>query len=489
MNMPASPDPAGDTTSRRLALNTIYSAIGEGSNLLLFLLWFLAARWLGPEGLGAYSAAFAYVGLFRILPDFGMSYASTLDISRDRTLASRLIGNLLGFQAILSAVTLLLCLGLGRALFEGDTWTAVAVLSCDLVLKSLKSTLRWFLKAHEAFRIEALSLIFERTALLAVGTAALLGGGGVKGFVVAFVIVRFVDTTGLLAYVHRRVARLTLRGETRTWAELMRKGLPFAYAALMITIFFQVDRVMLEQMRGLAEVGWYSTPVFVLEGLTLVPRILSYAMIPTMAGLHLSRPAIVTELYGRGSKYLIAAGLPIGVFGILRSDGFIPLLAGGDYGPSVAAAQILLPAAVFMFLSNFGETTLACIGRWRTIVIVSTLAVVFNIALNLLWIPASGHLGAARATLATEVAYFAMGAIALHVYGHRVSWLGIVLRPLAATAVFGAVLLAARGAGLVAASVAASLAFAAATFAFGVWDARERRLMAEMFGRAVRRTP
>ena len=413
-----------------------------------------------------------------------MSYASTLDISRDRSLASQVAGNLLGFQAVLSVVTLAACLGLGRALFEGDTWTAVAVLSFDLVLKSLKSTLRWLLKAHEAFAAEAVSLLLERTALLAFGIAAMRQGGGVRAFVLVFVLVRVVDAAGLFAYVHARVARLGLRADVATWGVLMRKGLPFAYAALMITIFFQVDRVMLERMRGLVEVGWYSTPVFVLEGLTLVPRILGYALIPTMAVLHTTQPERVTELYTRGSKYLLAAGLPVAAFGILASDGFIPLLVGGDYGPSVAVAQILLPAAVFMFLSNFGETTLACINRWRTIVVVSTVAVLLNIGLNLLWIPSAGYLGAARATLITEAAYFVMGAVALHRHGHRVAWLSLAARPVLAAAAFTLVLWLARGSGWMLASLAASAAFAAATFAFGVWDARERRLMRELLARA-----
>ena len=40
------------------------------------------------------------------------------------------------------------------------------------------------------------------------------------------------------------------------------------------------DAVLLEKMRGSLEVGWYSAPVRVLEGLTLIPRILGYAFNP-----------------------------------------------------------------------------------------------------------------------------------------------------------------------------------------------------------------
>ena len=455
----------------------MFSAVGEGSNLLLFLLGFLAARYLAPSAFGVYSAAFAFVGLFRILPDLGMSYASTLAISRDRSRASSLAGNLLGFQAVLSVLTLALCLGIGHARYDGLLWTAVLVLSFDVVLKSLKATLRWLLKSHQRFGAEAVSLLLERALLLTLGTATLLTGGGVVGFVLVFAGVRALDTAGLLVWVHRRVLALRPAFDLPVWWTLFRKGLPFAYAGAMITMFFQVDTVILERMRGAQEVGWYRAPVLVLEGLTLVPRILGYAFIPTMAALHPHSPEGVTALYRRGVKYLLLTGLPIAAFGAIAARPFVTLLFGNAYGPSVDAARILIPAAAFTFLSNFGETALACIDRWRTIVVVSTACLLVNVALNLLWIPTRGYRGAARATLVTEAVYFAATAMAVWLFGHRISWRSVIARPALATAVFAAVLWASLGLGLFVSALLASAAFAGATVLLGVWDPKERGLI------------
>lgn len=431
--------------------------------------------------------AYAFVGLFRILPDFGMSYASLLAISRDRSRAESLAGGLLGFQAVLSALTVILCLAIGGWQFAGVTWFAVVVLTFDLVLKSVKSTLRWLMKGLDRFGAEAVSLLVERTLLVALGVTVLATGHGVRGFVLAFLAVRIVDTSGLVAYVHRRVLPLVPRYEGPLWADLFRKGLPFAYAGAMITFIFQLDTVMLEKMRGAIEVGWYRSPVLVLEGLTLVPRILAYAFLPTMAAWAATRPEGVTELYRRGSKYLLLIGLPIGAFGWLESDRFIALLFGPDYGPSAAASRLLLPAATFMFLSNFGETALACVNRWRTIVVVSTWTLALNVALNLILIPRLGYVGAAWATLITEAAYFAATAIPLWVFGYRAGWLSLAWRPFLATAAFASMLHAARPWPLLAASLAACFAYATMTFVLGVWDARERALVADLIhGRGAR---
>src|SRR5262249_35079129 len=324
------------------------------------------------------------------------------------------------------------------------------------------------------------TLLGERTLLLGLGLLALYAGYGVVGFVLVFLILRGIDTAVLWLFIHARVVPLRPASDRAVWWDLFWKGLPFAYAGAMITLFFQLDAVMLEQMRGAREVGWYSAPVRVLEGLSLVPRILGYALIPTLAALHVSAPAKITELYGRGAKYLLVVGLPIAAFGALAAEPFMIFLFGTEYAPSAPAARLLIPAAAFMFLSNLGETTLACVNRWGTIVVVSTAALALNVALNLLWIPTDGYVGAAWATLATEGAYFVMTGAALHPYGHRVGWVRMAWRPLAAAAVFALLLWALRGWPLLAASLAASVVFGVATLLFGVWDRKEWALLREL---------
>jgi O-antigen/teichoic acid export membrane protein len=425
--------------------------------------------------------ASSFVGLFRVLPDFGMAYASTLEISRDRSTAGRLTNGLLGFQGALSLVTIALCAGIGWTLFHGRVaLLPIVILSLDLVLKAIKATLRFLLKSLERFDVEALSLLAERLALLGFGTWVLIARRSVVGFVLVFVAVRLADAAGLWAFISTRVVQLRPSYDRRLWSELMGKGLPFAYAGLVVTLIFQVDSVLLGYMRGALEVGWYTSPTSVLEGLTLVPRILGYALIPVMASLVQTQPAAVTALYRRGAKYLLLVSLPVAAFGLLESERFILWVFGARYAPSVAAARILLPAAVFMFLSNFSETTLACIGRWRIIVVASTVALALNVGLNLLWIPRYGFLGSSWATLITEAFYLLLTALAVSRRGHGPSWPRLLPQPLAAAALFSAALWLARGLPLVAAAALASLAWVGATFLLRVWDAKERAALAEL---------
>ncbi len=409
-----------------------------------------------------------------------MSYASTLEISREPAGATRLASSLLGFQALLSVATVLLCLGLGRALYQGEIWSAVVILTLDMVLKEWKTTLRWLLKALQHFGVEAVSLLAERVLILCLGTAALVLGYGVVGFALAFLVVRCLDAAALYVFLNARIVPVRPHVDLALWGELFRKGLPFAYAGLVITLVFQVDAVLLQAMKGAVEVGIYRAPTLVLEGLTLVPRILGYALIPTMAALHATQPEVVGKLFRRGSKYLLLAGMPVSIFGMLESDRFVDLLFGDRFAQSAPVSRVLLPAALFMFLSNFNETALACINRWRSIVVASTAALALNVALNLAWIPGSGAMGSAWATLVTEAAYFAMTLAAMKRAGHAGLGPLTALSSLLPCVAFGVVLWLLRPLPVVAAGIVASAAFAAATWGFGIWDGAERQALGEL---------
>ena len=463
----------------------------------------MAPTLLGPAAYGIFNVAQRVSTLFELLPDCGMAYASTLTISRDRSQARGLMPNVLGLQLLLSLDTVLL-LAVVSLLFYGDKPVlrdAILVMAGALVFKAFKNTLRWLLRGFEMFGTEAASLVIERLLTLVVAIGAVMLGYGVLGFVLAIALVRLADMAALFGYVSWRVVPLRPALDHKVAWELLRRGLPFAYAGAMITIFFKVGTVILEQVRGAMETGYYSLPIQVLEGLTLVPRILSYALIPTMALLHARDAGAVAKLYRRGTKYLLVAGLPIVVFGLIAARPFI-LVWGQDYAPSIDLARVILPAALFMFLSNFGETTLACVNRWRSIVVVSTMAVVLNVSINVALISGYGAQGASWATLLTEAFYCVATAVALR-RAVATAWLTLIWRPLLAVSVFAVLLwvalpmadawrslvapnsapalfILARLVALAVAVAPAALGYAGATLVLGVWDPAERRLVADL---------
>ena len=77
-------------------------------NIISYLIIILISRYLGAEGLGQYSFIFAFVGIFFIFSDFGLSQLLIKDLSKDESKIDKYISNILSLKIFL----LLLCFGL-----------------------------------------------------------------------------------------------------------------------------------------------------------------------------------------------------------------------------------------------------------------------------------------------------------------------------------------------------------------------------------------
>lgn len=385
---------------RRLGHNTALAVLSEGSNAALFLLGFVAARVLGPEAFGQYGTAMALVGLFRILADLGLPAASTLEVSREPSLAGRFFGNLLGLQLLLGLVAVTLCLAAGRAIHEGVTFIAVVVLCVELLARAVQSTLRCVLRVFDRFDVDALAMTTERTLTLLLGVGALAAGGGVIGLVAVYASIRALNAAAILAWVRHRLLPLGPRRDAATWGALLRGGLPLVMAGTLTSLVVQLDSLLLENMCGAREVGLYRAPLRIVEGLGILPRALGMALLPVLPALHARDPGALARPYRRALGLLLLAALPVAASGLVLAGPIMRLVFGEAFGGAAAGARVTIPVIVPFFIAHLGETLLACIGRARAIVPLALAALAVNLVLALALIPGHGRMGAAIATLA-----------------------------------------------------------------------------------------
>jgi O-antigen/teichoic acid export membrane protein len=89
--------------ARNLAKNTAILFI---SQLLSYILGFFyiiySARYLGAEGFGILSFAIAFTGIFGVFMDLGLSTFTIREVSKDKKLANKFLGNTILIRSILS---------------------------------------------------------------------------------------------------------------------------------------------------------------------------------------------------------------------------------------------------------------------------------------------------------------------------------------------------------------------------------------------------
>ena len=166
---------------------------------------------------------------------------------------------------------------------------------------------------------------------------------------------------------------------------------------LISALYFRIDVYFIQQWHGFQPVGGYNAAFRLVEALRLLPAAVMAVTFPLLV-----RARDFDLLRDIAGKLTIAGG----VLALVCAGGapvIIPLVYGTQYAYAVPAFAVLSLALPLFFL-NYALTH-QVIG-WdghRAYLAIVTLALAGNIAANILLVPERGIVGAAIATLLTEI--------------------------------------------------------------------------------------
>jgi O-antigen/teichoic acid export membrane protein len=186
---------------------------------------------------------------------------------------------------------------------------------------------------------------------------------------------------------------------SRSWPELA------SQAALLL--LFRLDIAMIQWLRGTEEAGVYSAAVRVSEMAYFVPGVLATLFLPRLMASRDNEP----EYHRRVVDYLsasVALALVVAI-GLWLGAPLLPLAFGGEYERSAAMLAVHAWAFIPYAIGVARTQILTVEDRLAANLSSVVLALVMNATLNLLWIPSSGGLGAAWATLAAYSAAWLLG--------------------------------------------------------------------------------
>jgi PST family polysaccharide transporter len=360
------------------------------------------ARYLGPELRGIIIYANSFVSLVVPLSALGLGGIVIREIVKDPHSKYELIGTVFVLQVMSYLLILPLIIAAVLLLRSGEATVVWAVII--IAIGNIFSTSRifdfWFqsqLKSkYVVWATQSSEIVIAVVKIILILADAPL---------MAFVIVTAIN---MVLYFLAKLAFYIGRGEKiQNWRfsynrakAMLQDSWPLAFSFLAITIYTQIDNVMLGQLMDNHAVGifgeaaristmWYfipaaiassAYPVLVRSYQNLSPRkyqnrtqtlfdILSLTAYFSSVSLALSASILITSLYGQ--EYIKSGSvLAVHVWTFI----FVSLRHGVDR---------------WLMVNNMTQFTM-----WYTL-----LGVTMNIALNYWWIPISGEIGAAWATV------------------------------------------------------------------------------------------
>lgn len=360
----------------------------------------LTARTLDPDGLGVWTAVGAFVGIWGTLTDLGLTTVAMQRMAAEPERESEWLGALAGMRlalavlaAVLCAATIPLFLATGHAAAWILTLTIFST-GGSALMSVFNSRLRSGL---------ALSFTVVQSFLwLGIVVAFSITGADVVDFAIANTIVIAIICAFQVRAAHRH-AHIAWRAGRKLWKPMMKVAVPLGIASVLITIYYQIDSVLLLQLSTDEEAGFYGAAYRFMAPLLVLPAAVMSSFFPVLSAANTHDPDRVRRLVQRAAELMTVISLPALAGAVALSDPIVDFLYGPDFARTAEVLPVLVIAYVsicFGSLAGFLAPLLNL--HWR-LAIYSGLGAAANIGLNVWLIPRYGALGSAWATVATEV--------------------------------------------------------------------------------------
>jgi O-antigen/teichoic acid export membrane protein len=393
------PSSSPERLTRVVARN---SAFVLGSQIIIKVLAFLfnvfIVRRLGDVHFGKYAAVMAYIQMFAIFSDLGMTPYALREIARDRKSIYWLLPNLVSLRLILS---LLVVTGVTVGLYmlgKGpDIVVGAFIAGCSLFIYSFQGPLESTLTAWERLDLWARYFLVNQIVFWVAGTLFLLVGVGYIGLLVATLLGLICMTLLSARTVAREVRLSDLRIDWHRWWPLFVAGLPFGISGISFVLETRFDVTFMSFALTDAAVGWYAVACNLAVMLMPVAQSVCSSIYPTLVREHTLGVNPIGPVIAKTLKYLLLISLPIAVGGTLVADKLIRWLYTDQFavaGPIFALVIWDLPA---FFITELTGPTFLILQMEKKVARVNMFNAVLHVILDIVLIPTLGVMGAAIA--------------------------------------------------------------------------------------------
>jgi O-antigen/teichoic acid export membrane protein len=363
------------------------------------------ARHFGPEGFGLWNYAIAFAALFGAVAALGMDGVVVRELVKDGNDRGALLGTALALRigAGLSAAASAVALAAWSR--PGDTLGALLVGMNAAV---------FVLQASHVLDFHFQARMNSRPVVIAVNAAFLVTSCGRLALLATDAPIEWF---GLSLVIEAALAALLLwrayraDGGTGTpWRfdravarHLLAESWPLMLSAMAVMVYMRLDQVMLAAMVDDAAVGQFSAALRIAEVWYFIPIAIMTAAFPAMMSKRAEGGAVyeayVQALYD-GMAWL---GLVVAIVVTFAAPWAIARLYGEAYAQAAEILTVQIWAGVAVAMSFVHGKWLLAEGLQRYGLFYTVAGACVNVGLNLILIPKYGAVGAAWATLATQV--------------------------------------------------------------------------------------
>ncbi len=395
-------------TAGRIIGNTFWLLVQRaGGRILTLLLMIYLARRLGSLGFGKLSFAISFTSLFLILSDLGITTLTIREVARDKERGPEYVGNTATLKLFLSIIAFLaISISVSLINVPFDTGFVVYLIGACIIFENMGGFFGAVFQAYEKMKYITICEIIEKVFLLSLSFVLLRLGYGLISVGLIYLLSGILYCLLNIGFVYRKFLKPSYRIDTQFWSKSFKEALPLAIVALISMVYYHTDIVMLGKIKGEEVAGWYGVSYHLFFALATIPGAFLSAIFPVLSRFFKESGELLKKAFHKSFKVLVGAGIPASVGTFLLSEKIILFLFGSQYQNSIAALKILSFLIVFSYLNGLAGYFLTSINRQALLAKIMATTTGINVFLNFILIPRYSYVGAAYATVVSEVLFF-----------------------------------------------------------------------------------
>lgn len=387
---------------RRYGANTAW-LMGE-KILRMFIGLFVGiwiARYLGPEQFGLLSYAQSFVFLFTAVATLGLDSIVVRELVRDESQRDVLLGTSFTLKLI-GSICILPLLWVAVQFTSNDSYTnlLIFIIASGMIFQSFN-----VIDFYYQSTVKSKYVAFANTITLGFSSiikiVLILNHASLTAFAIVGVFDSAILAIGLIFFYLTKT-----KHSIKKWKfdrdvarRLFSDSWPLILSSIVITLQARIDQVMLKDMIGNQEVGYYSAGMRLIEAFAFIPVVLMQSLYPAIQNAksissHLYYKRLTT-FYRLNFALFLAVAIPIYLF----SEYIVSLLYGEEFK---RVGGILSLLSIRLFFANMGTARDAFIiseNLLKYSMIAMIIGTITNVIANYLLIPVYRSEGAVIATI------------------------------------------------------------------------------------------
>lgn len=385
--------------------NAAYLFVARFINSLSILgLIIVISRKLGPDIFGGYSFLNAVIMTGVVVASFGLDVHMVREVSRDHSLGHTYLVSVLGFKAISSLIVMAGVYGLFRFfLIDQALVRLLAFFSIVICLNSISQSLWFYGDAFQKFRFHAGLWAFSNILKVPMVWLFISAGESLKMVIYALVIAEFISliVSGLCIYTFFGPSLNSF--SIKFISKLCKEVWPLAVIFILSALYFRIDLMMLEIMKGDKAAGIYSAAYKLIEFLSIIPGTICLAALPGLSADYYKNIKTFRSNSIRTILILGTGGFGIGLFLHLFAKQIILKLYGPLFFDSIICLSILSGVVFFLFINGYLAHVAIAMNNDRGMALILFISTILNVSFNYYLIPKYSYIGASLSTLFSEI--------------------------------------------------------------------------------------